>query len=108
MQTEKILMVTSVAATTALTRLRLVNFAGGTCGAGARPLGVANANYDIGEQAGVNTHGELLVEAGAAIAVGAEVESDASGHAVTKTTGVAFGAARDAAAAAGDIIRVLR
>lgn len=108
MQTEKILLTTSVAATTALSRLRLVNFAGGTCGAGARPLGVANAAYDVGEQAGVNTHGELLVEAGAAIAVGAEVESDALGRAVTKTTGVAFGAARDAAAAAGDIIRVLR
>lgn len=108
MQTEKILLATTVAATTALARLCLVNFAGGTCGAGARPLGVANAAYDIGEQAGVNTHGELLVEAGAAIAVGAEVESDASGRAVTKTTGVAFGAARDAAAAAGDIIRVLR
>lgn len=108
MQTEKILLTTSVAATTALARMRLVNFAGGTCGAGARPLGVANAAYDIGEQAGVNTHGELLVEAGAAIAVGAEVESDALGRAVTKTTGVAFGAARDAAAAAGDIIRVLR
>jgi hypothetical protein len=108
MQTEKILLTTSVAATTALVRQRLVNFAGGTCGAGARPLGVANTAYDIGEQAGVNTHGELLVEAGAAIAVGAEVESDASGCAVTKSTGVAFGAARDAAAAAGDIIRVLR
>ena len=108
MQTEKILLATTVAATTALARMRLVNFAGGTCGAGARPLGVANAAYDIGEQSGVNTHGELLVEAGAAIAVGAEVESDASGRAVTKTTGVAFGAARDAAAAAGDIIRVLR
>lgn len=108
MQSEKILLATTVLAVAALSRMRLVNFAGGTCGAGARPLGVANAAYDIGEQAGVNTHGELLVEAGAAIAVGAEVESDASGRAVTKTTGVAFGAARDAAAAAGDIIRVLR
>jgi len=108
MQTEKILMATNVAATTALTRLRLVNFAGGTCGAGARALGTANANCDIGEQAGVNTHGELLVEAGAAIAVGAAVESDASGRVVPQSTGVTFGAARDAAAAAGDIIRVLR
>lgn len=108
MQTEKVLMATTVAATTALVRLRLVNYAGGTCGAGARALGPANANYDIGEHAGVSTHGELLVEAGAAIAAGAEVESDASGRAVTKSTGVAFGAARDAASAAGDIIRVLR
>ena len=76
--------------------------------AGERPLGVATTDFDTGEQASVATHGEILVEAGAAIAVGAEVESDASGRAVTKTTGVAFGVARDAAAAAGDIIRVLR
>lgn len=108
MQAEKILLTTSVAATTALARLRLVNFAGGTCGAGARAMGTANAAYDMGEQAGVNTHGELLVEAGAAIAVGAEVESDAQGRAVPKATGVTFGVARDAATAAGDIIRVLR
>jgi hypothetical protein len=39
--------------------------------------------------------------------VGAQVESDASARAVTLTTGVAFGVARDAALAAGDIIRVL-
>ena len=108
MQTEKILLTTSVAATSALVRLRLVNYAGSTCGAGARPLGTANAAYDNGEQAGVNTHGELLVEAGAAIAAGAVVQSDASGRAITLAAGVASGRARDAAAAAGDIIRILR
>lgn len=108
MQSEKILLATTVLAVAALSRMRLVNFAGGTCGAGARPLGVANAAYDSGEQAGVNTHGELLVEAGAAVAVGDEVQSDAQGRAITKAAGIGWGVARDAAAAAGDYIRVLR
>ena len=108
MKTEKILLAVTIAATAALTRFRFVDFTGNVASAGERPLGVATTDFDTGEQASVATHGEILVEAGAAIAVGAEVESDASGRAVTKTTGVAFGVARDAAAAAGDIIRVLR
>lgn len=108
MRTEKILMAVTVAAATALPRFRFVDFTGNVASAGKRALGVATTDFDTGEQAGVATHGEILVEAGAAITAGAEVESDASGRAVTKTTGVAFGVARDAAAAAGDIIRVLR
>ena len=108
MKTEKILLAVTIAAAAALTRFRFVDFTGNVASAGERPLGVATTYFDTGEQASVATHGEILVEAGAAVAVGAEVESDASGRAVTKTTGVAFGVARDAAAAAGDIIRVLR
>lgn len=108
MKTEKILLAVTIAAAVALTRLRFVDYTGNPASAGERALGIANMDYDAGEQAGVNTHGELLVEAGAAVAVGAQVESDASGRAVTLSTGVAFGTARDAAAAAGDIIRVLR
>lgn len=108
MKTEKILLAVAIAAAAALTRFRFVDFTGNVASAGERPLGVATTDFDTGEQASVATHGEILVEAGAAIAVGAEVESDASGRAVTKTTGVAFGVARDAAAAAGDVIRVLR
>ena len=87
--------------------LGLVGFDGAPCAAGAAGLGVANANYDIGEQAGVNVQGELLVEAGGAIAVGDQVESDAQGRVVTLAAGIAFGRARDAAAAAGELIRVM-
>lgn len=108
MLSEKILMTTTVAATSALTVSRLVAFTGAQAVATDAALGVANANYDSGEQAGVNTHGELLVEAGAAIALGAQVQPDAQGRAITLAAGVAFGRARDAAAAAGDFIRVLR
>jgi len=108
MKTEKILLAVTVLATAALARFRFVSFAGAVPAAGARVLGVAATDFDNGEQAGVNTHGELLVEAGAAIAAGVEVETDASGRAITKNTGIAFGVARDAATAAGDVIRVLR
>lgn len=108
MKTEKILLTTTILALVALSRFRFVSFLGGVPAAGVAVLGVATTGFDVGEQAGVNTHGEILVEAGAAITIGAEVESDATGRAVTKTTGVAFGRARDAAAAAGDIIRVLK
>lgn len=108
MKTEKILMATTVLATGALSRFRFANFAGATAIAADAPLGVPNADYSAGEQAGISTHGEILVEAGAAVAVGVQVQSDASGRAITLAAGVAFGRARDAAAAAGDIIRVLR
>lgn len=107
MQTEKILMVTTVLAAAALARFRLADFSGNPASAGERVLGVPVTNFDAGELAGVATSGELLVEAGAAIAAGVQVESDASARAVTLTTGVPFGVARTAAAAAGDIITVL-
>lgn len=108
MQTEKILLTATIQAAAALAALRFVNFAGGQAVATDVALGVANANYDAGQQAGVNTHGELLVEAGGAISVGAQVQPDASGRAITLAAGTAFGRARDAATAAGDFIRVLR
>lgn len=108
MKTEQILLATTVLAAAALTRQRFVNFAGDTANATDAALGVANANYDPGEQAGVSTHGLVLVEAGAAVAAGAQVQSDATGRAITLAAGVAAGRAVDAAMAEGEFIRVLR
>lgn len=108
MKTEKILLTVTILAASALSRFRFADFSGNVAGAGERTLGVPVADFDAGEQAGISTHGEILVEAGAVIAVGAEVESDATGRAVTKTTGVGAGVTRDAAAAAGDLIRIMR
>ena len=108
MQTEKILFTTTVLAATALARFRLVNFAGSQAVAGERALGVAVADFDLGEQAGVNARGEMLVEAGAAIARGAAVQADATGRAITLAAGVQVGEARDAATAAGEFIRITR
>lgn len=108
MKTEKILLAVTIAAAVALSRFRFADYSGNVASAGERVLGVPTTDFSAGEQASVATHGEILVEAGAAVAAGAEVESDASGRAVTKTTGIGFGVARDAAGAAGEIIRVLR
>ncbi|MDR0996753.1 MAG: DUF2190 family protein [Zoogloeaceae bacterium] len=110
MQTEKIVLTTTVRAAAPLTRLRFVGFDGGLPAAGAAVLGVANTHYDMGEDAGVNVRGELLVEAAGAIDVGALVETNAEGRAVeaaANSTNVAVGRARDASAQGGDYIRVL-
>lgn len=105
MKSEQILMAATVLAATALIKQRFVDYAGAVANANAA-LGVANANYDQGEQAGVSTHGLVLVEAGGAVAAGAQVQSDNTGRAITLAAGVPNGRAVDAAVAAGDFIRV--
>ena len=108
MKTQQIVLTTSILAIGALSRFRFVGFDGGVCAAGAKALGPCEATSSAGEQAPVNMAGALLVEAGGPITAGAEVESDATGRAIAKTTGVSNGWAMDAAAAAGDVIRVAR
>lgn len=108
MKTQQILLTTTILALADLSRFRLVGFDGGVCAAGAKALGPCEVTTSAGEQAPVNMTGALLLEAGGPITVGAEVESDATGRAIAKTTGVSNGWALDAAAAAGDVIRVAR
>ncbi len=79
-----------------------------TCAAGAKALGVAEYDADADTPAPANVLGVILVEAGAALAAGAEVQSDADGRAITKAAGVGNGFALDAAVAAGDVIRIVR
>lgn len=106
MKTSIILAAMSVLATAAITKDRFVTTAGAVPASGAFCPGVANANYDIGEQAGLSTHGIVVVEAGAAVAADAAIQCDASGRAITLAAGVNLGRALDAATAAGDLIRV--
>ena len=108
MKTQQIVLTTSILALADLSRFRLVGLNGGVCAAGAKALGPCEATTSAGEQAPVNMTGALLVEAGGPITAGAEVESDATGRAIAKTTGVSNGWAMDAAAVAGDVIRVAR
>jgi hypothetical protein len=108
MQTEHIVLTISIAAAAALTQKRFVTTAGAVPAAGAWCPGVTNAGYDAGEQAGVDVQGVILVEAGAAIAADAEVQTDATGCAITKAAGASLGRALDAASAAGEWIRILR
>lgn len=106
MKTSIILATISVLAAATLTKHRFATSAGGVPAAGAWCPGVANTGYDAGEQAGLDTHGIVLVEAGAAVAADAAVQTDASGRAITLAAGASLGRALDAATAAGDLIRV--
>ena len=108
MKTQQVILTTSVIAVADLTRRRFVGFNGGVCAAGAKALGVTEADTEADNMAPANVMGVILVEAGAAIAAGAEVQSDAAGRAITKAAGVANGIAWDAATAAGDLIRIVR
>ena len=107
MKTEIPIMTMTVLATAALVRSRFVTSSGAVPAAGGKVLGVANADYSLGEQAGVAVLGALVVEAGAAVALDDDVQSDASGRAITVASGSVAGRALDAATAAGQRIRVL-
>jgi hypothetical protein len=81
-------------------------------GAGLRAFGVAERDavgnaLDWRGQFNVVRRGAIArVTAGAAITAGANVESDATGRAITATTGVVLGVAMNTVAAAGDIVEV--
>ena len=107
-KTAQPILITSIAALAALTRLRFVGLDGDVAAAGAKALGVAEVGAAQGEQASVSTHGILLVTAGAAIAAEAEVEVGANGKAITKAGGIGNGYALDEALADGDTIRIIR
>ncbi len=108
MKTQQILLTTSVLALADLTQHRFVGFDGNVCAAGVKALGVIAVDTEADNMAPADVTGIILVEAGAAIAAGAEVEADASGCAIAKTTGVGNGYAWDTATAAGDVIRIVR
>lgn len=98
MKTEQLTVITSIAASGAdLNRLRFVGYDGAVCAAGAKALGVCNADTAIGQQAPVGAVGIALVEAGGVIARAAEVAAGAGGKAVTgagtKTATIDGGAA---------------
>lgn len=74
------------------------------CGAGAKALGIASYDAAIGAKVPImRGHKVVPVVAGAAIAAGAEVESDATGRAVTLAAGRSLGKCLNAPTAAGQI-----
>lgn len=76
-------------------------------GAGESATGVLWNDPATGRAATVVRGGEPHVYAGAAIAVGAEIASDANGKAVTATsTDVILGEARTAAGGAGELVMI--
>lgn len=108
MKTQQVILVASVIALAELSARRFVGFDGNLCAAGVKALGVVEAGTEAGGVAPANVSGVILVEAGAPIAAGVEVQVDATGRAVPKAAGVSNGYAWDAAVAAGDLIRIVR
>lgn len=88
---------------------RFVTPAGAQAGADANTLGVAAlAAAASGDKIPVTVLGTEVVEAGAAVAAGATIKSDASGRAITwVTSGAKVGIALEAAGGAGEFIEVL-
>lgn len=73
-------------------------------GAAANTIGVAA--YDgTSEPTTIDVLGVVSVEAGAAVAAGALIETDASGRAITRTAGPIVARALEAATQAGDLIQ---
>lgn len=107
MKTEQVLLTTTLRLTANVIARRFIGYNGAQAGAGEAALGVSAYDANAGEPAGINTHGFVLVEAGAAIAAGDAVAADAQGCAVKQeSSAVTLGRAVDAAAQQGDIIRI--
>ena len=107
--TQQVVLVTSVIAAAALVQQRFVGADNAPCQAGAAALGVAEVDAAVGDVVPVNVLGIVVVEAGDAVARGGNVQSDASGCAITLAEGgMSCGIALDEALAAGDAIRILR
>ena len=88
--------------------MRFVTVAGALPTAGGDTLGVTRSpSLAVGDRLLVDVIGTAQVEAGAAIAAGAEVEVLADGRATPKASGKARGKALEAATAAGKAIEVL-
>jgi hypothetical protein len=87
---------------------RFVTPAGAQAGADVNTLGVSRVAGVSGDKITVDALGTAIVEAGAAIAKGATIETDASGRAVTwATSGPKVAVALEAAGAAGEFLEVL-
>jgi hypothetical protein len=107
-KTYKPLLVDSVKAQTDLDKQRFIGFDGNYCLAGAKALGVSDAETEKNQLCPVAVNGILLIKAGGAILQGAKVQSDNNGYAVTYTSGEVNGYALDESTGAGEIIRIAR
>ncbi|XXQ69000.1 DUF2190 family protein [Neisseriaceae bacterium B1] len=104
--TKKVVLVTTVIATSPIIANRFIGFDGAQAKANAPVFGVTPREADKGDSVGVECVGIVLVETGGAITVGAKVASDAQGCAVAGETNAA-GYAISAATEAGQLIAVL-
>ena len=97
-----------VTATGTVNAARFVTPGGAQAGADANTLGVSRFAGVAGDKLAVDVLGTAPVEAGAAIAAGATLKSDASGRAITwASSGAKVAIALEAAGAAGQVIEVM-
>lgn len=101
------LLALTVKAAAALTAHRFATLAGAVPAAGAGFVGVTRTAAASGEYVACDVAGVAIVEVGAAVALGALVETNNAGKAITRTSGVALGRALEAGAADGAKITVL-
>ena len=102
------LLTVAVTAVGAIAAARFTTPAGAQAGADANTLGVSRFSAVAGEKITLDVLGTAVVEAGAVVAAGATVKSDASGRAIPwVASGAKVGLALDAATAAGQMIEVL-
>lgn len=109
--TEKLykpLLMDSIKAAVDLDKQRFIGFDGNYCAENAKALGVCDVEIESGQFAPVALFGILLIKTGGSITAGSKVASDASGYAVTFTTGESNGYALDASSGAGEVIRIAR
>lgn len=104
----KPLLMDSIKAAVDLDKQRFIGFDGNYCIANAKAFGVSDVEIEKDQYAAVAVNGILLIKTGGAIAKGSKVASNASGFAVTYTTGEINGYTLDDAAGAGEIIRIAR
>ncbi len=107
MYTEQPVLILSIDAAADIDKNLFVGFDGALCAAGAKSLGVSNADTLSGEEMPVMTNGVALVLSGAAVSQGDPVEADASGKAIPVSAGEKNGDSLDAASGADELIRVL-
>ena len=84
-----------------------IGYDGNVATAAATMQGLAQTDAASGEQVAVDVQGTGIAIAGAAIAVGADLEVGAAGKLVTKAAGVSVGRALQAAGADGDLIEIM-
>lgn len=95
------LLTLTVTAAATLSANRGVTTAGAVPAAAARIAGVTRTSGSSGDLVPIDVLGTTVMESGAAIAVGARVEVDNQGRAITLAAGVCVGAMAPGQAAVG-------
>ncbi len=86
---------------------RFVNVNNAQAGDGEAAIGIAANDEKSGRDVSIEAIGVFDMIAGAAIAKGVQVQSDANGQPITKAAGAVNGLTLTAAANPGDIVKIL-